>query len=189
MTKSARKLRLLSVKGNRIQLARVRSSHSNAACAARFPNFQLLAMRDPVAARLHHDPTRLRNVIALGHPRLPLAQSRPCANIGQVRIGLEPLLSRRVTAERRMSQPSFNSGRSGKKSGVTDIYHPELPRYCGRLSIESNENNRQWIHLRHKLNLIRSEIGLPGFEALSRSLRSGWRRTKSLLALHSRLDY
>src|SRR5262245_46459287 len=29
--------------------------------------------------------------IALGHPRLPSAQSRPNANIGQVRIGLDSL--------------------------------------------------------------------------------------------------
>jgi hypothetical protein len=32
-----------------------------------------------------------RNVIALGYPRLARAQSRPSANIGQVRIGLDSL--------------------------------------------------------------------------------------------------
>src|SRR5262249_51284517 len=39
-----------------------------------------------------------RNVIALGHPRLPRTQSRPSANIGQIKTGLISLLSRRTAA-------------------------------------------------------------------------------------------
>lgn len=47
--------------------------------------------------------------IALGHPRLPRAQSRPNASIGQVRIRLDSLLSRRVTARRRSMRSELMS--------------------------------------------------------------------------------
>jgi hypothetical protein len=43
--------------------------------------------------RLNLGRISFRNAIALGHPRLPLAQSRLSANIGQVRIGLDSLLT------------------------------------------------------------------------------------------------
>jgi hypothetical protein len=41
--------------------------------------------------RLNLRRISFRNVILLGHPRLPRAQSRPSANIGQVRIRLNSL--------------------------------------------------------------------------------------------------
>jgi hypothetical protein len=53
---------------------------------------------------------KLTNVIALGHPRLPRAQSRPSANIGQVRIEVDSLFSRRATARRQMNRRPISQG-------------------------------------------------------------------------------
>src|SRR5262249_35207617 len=53
--------------------------------------------------RLNLGRISFRNLIAFGHPRSPRAQSRPSANIGQARIGLDSLLSRRATAGRRLT--------------------------------------------------------------------------------------
>src|SRR5215813_13910569 len=72
--------------------------------------------------RLNLGRISFRNVIALGHPRSPRAQSRPSASIGQVRIGSDSLLSRRATAGRQIlgRMPSLEKIEFWECAGITD---------------------------------------------------------------------